>query len=203
MDNIEKKKIYKVRKTCIEMLKDRKFEIPKIVEDLSFEDFKIMFDNKNIDISLDNNETKIYVFFQLEDSKFGKNELKKLVDKIFNSFGTTNVLSILVLKDKASAPIRKEINHPKYENVELFQRRNMLFNVTKHQLVPKHIPLTKEEAQKVMDIYDTKLDQFPGIFETDPQAKYYGMKVGDMCKIIRNNKFNGVSISYRVVIPSN
>ena len=51
-----------------------------------------------------------------------------------------------------------------------------------------------------MNIYNVTEQQFPKILDTDPIVKYYGMKVGQVCKIIRINKFTGDDISYRIVI---
>ena len=37
------------------------------------------------------------------------------------------------------------------------------------------------------------------IFKTDPVARYYGMKIGQVCKVIRNSKQTGQAIAYRTV----
>ena len=227
MDNIQlqEKVLYKVRKTCLEMLIDRGFLIPDIVNDVSYNDFKIMFDNKNTEINIiadqledphvesdeesneeeneDNSREKknIYVFFQMDDTNFGKNDLKKVVSEVHNKFETDDVLIILVLKDKANNAVRKELKNAKYDGTEVFERENLMFNVTKHILVPKHIKLSPEEAKAVMEKYSCPKKQLPKILINDPQVKYHGMKVGDVCKIVRNNRENGVEISYRIVIP--
>ena len=48
--------------------------------------------------------------------------------------------------------------------------------------------------------YNATKKQIPKILITDPVARYYGMRLGDMCKIIRKNKYIGSIISYRIVI---
>lgn len=225
MDNIQlqEKVLYKVRKTCLEMLIDRGFLIPDIVNDVSYNDFKIMFDNKNTEINIiadqledpqvesdeeseeeeDNSREKknIYVFFQMDDNSFGKNDLKKVVNEVHSKFETDDVLIILILKDKPNNAVRKELKNAKYDSTEVFERKNLMFNVTKHILVPKHIKLSQEDAKAVMEKYSCTKKQLPKILINDPQVKYHGMKVGDVCKIVRNNRENGVEISYRIVIP--
>ena len=196
------KLLFKIRKTCIEMLTDRGFTIPEIKKNVCYEDFKVMFDNKNINLVINKgevNKSDVYIFFQYDDASFGKNELKKLVDNVFKELGNNEVLIIIVLKDKPGSSIKKEIKQPKYNNTELFERDHLKFNVSRHYLVPKHIPISKEEAQKVLEKYNSTPDQIPGILIEDPQVKYHGMKLGDMCRIIRTNKFNGYDIYYRIV----
>ena len=67
-------------------------------------------------------------------------------------------------------------------------------------MVPKHILLNEEEKQEVYNKYNMKNnDHFQQILVTDPVAKYYAMRVGDLCKIIRSSPSSGVGISYRAV----
>ena len=199
---LQEKILFKIRNTCLEMLTDRGYKIPDIINDLNYNDFKILFSNKNINLSIDKTDNKknLFVFFQFEDSSFGKNDLKKVINEVHSKFDNNDVLIILVLKDKPNNAVRKEILNPKYSNTEIFERKHLMFNVTKHILVPEHILLSKEEAKKVMETYSCTNEQLPKIYHTDPQVKYHGMKIGDVCKIVRNNKQNGTEISYRIVI---
>ena len=50
------KDLFNIRKTCIEMLSDRGYEIPEIQENVSYEDFRVMFNNKNIDLVINKGE---------------------------------------------------------------------------------------------------------------------------------------------------
>ena len=195
------KLLFNIRKTCMEMLTDRGYTIPNILENLSYEDFRIMFNNKNIDLTISEQDNKndVYIFFQYDDTSFGKNELKKLVDTVFKKVGNEDVLIIIVLKDKPGNSIKKEVKNAKYNNTEIFERNHLKFNVSKHIYVPKHILLTKEEGLEVMKKYNCEKHQLPGILIDDPQVKYHGMKIGDICKIVRTNKYNGYDIYYRIV----
>jgi DNA-directed RNA polymerase subunit H (RpoH/RPB5) len=56
-----------------------------------------------------------------------------------------------------------------------------------------------EEAKKVIDDFDATKSQLPKLLPTDPVAKYYGMKTGTVCKIVRNSQMTGESIYYRIV----
>ena len=77
--------------------------------------------------------------------------------------------------------------------------KNMIFNITHHEFVPKHIILSKEEENEVLDKYSTNINKLPKIFKSDPVARYYGMKSNQICKIIRNSPEVGDYIYYRLV----
>ena len=50
-----------------------------------------------------------------------------------------------------------------------------------------------------MKKYITETDNiFQVIYKTDPMARYYNLKRGDMIKIIRPCPTSGVSIAYRI-----
>ena len=41
------------------------------------------------------------------------------------------------------------------------------------------------------------MNQFPLLLKSDPMAKFYGVKNGNLCKIIRQSETSGQYISYR------
>ena len=50
------------------MLSDRGYEIPEIQQNVSYEDFRIMFNNKNIDLVInkgEKNENDVYIFLSI------------------------------------------------------------------------------------------------------------------------------------------
>jgi len=74
------------------------------------------------------------------------------------------------------------------------------FDVTKHQLVPKHEVLSKEEAKEVLRRYQVKVHQLPRIKASDPVVKAIGAKVGDILKITRDSPTAGKTVAYRYVV---
>ncbi|MCD6226274.1 MAG: DNA-directed RNA polymerase subunit H [Candidatus Aenigmarchaeota archaeon] len=69
-------------------------------------------------------------------------------------------------------------------------------DILHHNLVPKHIILSEQEKQEVINKYQIKkLSQFPRILKSDPIVKLIGAKPGDLIKIEREN-----SDYYRVVV---
>jgi DNA-directed RNA polymerase I, II, and III subunit RPABC1 len=196
----EKKDLFKVRQTVLEMISDRGYVIPGHMLSISFEQFSVQYDNKNIDLYIEDasKEKKYYVYFHT-DMSFGKNDMKNVVQKIINQYQNDNIGIIILLKDKENTSIQKEKGKPMYKNVEFFEQRKMTFNITKHVFVPRHVIMTPEEETQVTEKYETPKSKFPKISVSDPVAKYYGMKPDQMCKIIRNDPEVGLSISYRIV----
>jgi DNA-directed RNA polymerase subunit H len=74
------------------------------------------------------------------------------------------------------------------------------FDVTKHELVPKHEILPGQKVEKVLKKYRVKAHQLPRIKASDPAAKAIGAKAGDVLKITRESPTAGRAIAYRYVI---
>ena len=200
MDLQEKQTLYKVRNTVLEMLSDRKYIVPDI-ENISFEEFVIKYNNKNIDIFV-NDEIKnerIYIHFHNEIKNFSKNDLKNIMQTIISKYNDQDINLILILREKENSAISKELSKDTYKNVEIFLRKNMVFNVTKHVYVPKHIILTKDEEKELLEKYYTTKGKLPKMPKSDPIAKYYGMKSEQICKIIRKSPEVGEYVYYRLV----
>jgi DNA-directed RNA polymerase subunit H len=65
-----------------------------------------------------------------------------------------------------------------------------------HELVPKHLLLTKEETQQLLDRFQIKVIDLPQMFEKDPVAIAIGAKEGDVVKIVRDSFTTVSSVDY-------
>ena len=74
----------------------------------------------------------------------------------------------------------------------------LMVNITKHMLVPPLRILSDDEKAKIVETYRLNtLTQLPIILKSDPVAKFYGVRKGDLCEIIRPSETSGVYINYR------
>jgi DNA-directed RNA polymerase I, II, and III subunit RPABC1 len=200
MDFQDKKNLYKVRETILEMINDRGYLVPES-ENITFEQFVLKYNNKNIDIFINDEvkNKKIYVHFHNDIKNFSKGDLKNITQKVISEFSDEDINLILLLREKENSAVSKELMKDAYKNVEVFLKKNMLFNITHHVLVPKHILLSKDEEKDLLEKYNTNKGKLPKISKVDPIAKYYGMKSDQICKIIRKSPEVGEYIYYRLV----
>jgi len=192
-------KFFKTRQTVLEMLRDRKYDTSKYFDEnseyiqLNQELFNENFNINNLQLivsKLNNPDDKIQVLFH--EKKIGIDILKLIISEM-NDINITHTL--LIVKHKITSFAKKEIIKlsSKY-NFEIFLENEMLFNITKHRIVPKHILLDDNEAKEIINCYGKKAFYLPKIFKTDAICKYYDGKVGDIFKIEREK-----NIYYRVV----
>jgi DNA-directed RNA polymerase I, II, and III subunit RPABC1 len=77
--------------------------------------------------------------------------------------------------------------------LEFFPYSNLKFNITKHELVPKHELVVGKEAQELKKKFGKFLIV---ILSTDPVSRFYGFNRGDVVKIYRKDQ----TIIYRKVV---
>jgi DNA-directed RNA polymerase I, II, and III subunit RPABC1 len=107
---------------------------------------------------------------------------------------------ILVIKDKMNSADQKKLQEIK--EFEIFQLHELQFNISKHELVPKHEVIRDEEEIKIIiDMYQLKSKhQMPIILKTDPMARYLNAKSGNLVKITRISPTCGINIDYRCCV---
>lgn len=77
--------------------------------------------------------------------------------------------------------------------IELFEIEELAYDPTESVFTPEHHFLTMEEQKELRKQYGTSL---PIILRTDPIARFYGMKRGQIIKIVRKN----CTVAYRQVV---
>jgi DNA-directed RNA polymerase I, II, and III subunit RPABC1 len=142
--------------------------------------------------SIDINNIKLIYYLA---SKFKWSELKKFFEDLSNQ---ENTLYILIVADKISQNNMKSIAAMNL-NMQIFNIKELQFNITKHVLVPKHeIVHDQEEIKRILENYCLKNKfQLPIILKTDPVSRYFGLKNGDIVKITRYSPTSGEYIVYR------
>jgi len=74
------------------------------------------------------------------------------------------------------------------------------FDIFKHELVPKHSILSKDEVEDLLRRYHVKKYQLAKIMARDPAAVAIGAKPGDVIRVVRRSPTAGLAVFYRFVV---
>ena len=81
------------------------------------------------------------------------------------------------------------------------KRKFKKIDITRHELVPKHIIMSKEEVDVLLNKFEIKLVKLPRISIDDPVIQMLGGKVNDVVRIIRKSETSvDTSDYYRFVV---
>jgi DNA-directed RNA polymerase subunit H (RpoH/RPB5) len=150
--------------------------------------------SSNFNTSIPNK--KIYLKFIHDDIKSinPTSVLGKFLQKYNSDFK-------FIVLDDISQKIEQELF--KSDNFSIiFKKNELLSNLVDHDIVPKHIMLSKDLADKVLIAYNAKKINMPLISRADPVAKYYGMKPNDICKILRPSTLTTFVPFYRICVDA-
>lgn len=171
-----------VIQTLKEMLHDRGYSTP---DDEDISEFFVV-------------DNAILVVF-LQEAKLGINSVKS-IETILKEEGIYT--AIVIYKNSITSFAKSSIQTLETEGftINLFEVAELVFNVTKHHLVPKHILQTKEQKRQLLKQMMCTEKKLPYIFSSDPLAKYYGAKPGDLFFIERRNECGYINPYYRLVV---
>lgn len=143
-------------------------------------------------------EDKILAYFAITNKRVGVLPIKKLTERM-----TENGIrrAILITQNPLTAFAKEAIQESQPTLIiEVFEESELLVNITKHDLVPKHKPLTDEEKKTLLQRYTVKESQLPRIQVNDPVARYLGLSRGQVVKIIRPSETAGRYVTYRICL---
>ena len=202
---IDLKKLFNVYKTTLEMLYDRLYDISDYydgenivrfcdaeddsIELSNYDKLLLAYNKNNLKIVInDNQNKKTCVFFY--QTKIGINEVKKIIE-IINEEKIEHI--ILIITDSLTTYAVKEMkNNKNNTELEIFYEHEMIYNVTKHILVPHHELLDEKSTKLILNKFGRKI---PLIKITDRITKYYNGKPNQIFKIYRNNE-----IFFRLIV---
>ena len=194
---------YRAYKTVLEMIEDRNYIVPEEYKSVDTNTFKYLYTNSKLDIFIkDHNKDKSKLFAKfIQMNKVKPNFIRELILKIKEEFLTgDNDKLLIILKNKPNNSILKIPKEIKYKFCQIFWINNLQFNITKHDLVPKHIKLEEKEIISLLNKYSLKnRSQLPIICKEDPIIKYYDILPNSVVKIIRPSKTMGNYEFYRCV----
>ena len=106
------------------------------------------------------------------------------------------VAVILVVRER---PVQgKAVDDPS-RDVQMFLLKELQFNLTRHELVPEHVPVRDEaEIEAIMRRYRLKSRyMLPLILGNDPVALHLALKPGQVVRITRPSPSAGTFVTYR------
>ena len=180
-------------KTVIEMLTDRGIELSGVTKDSANEILDVFVSNNKQLFDIVINDVKI-IYCLTSKAKWA--ELKKHFED-----DSPYKLYICIVKDKLSQNNAKMMTSLKL-NLQLFDIKVLQFNISHHELVPKHDVVRDDTIVKdIIAQYSLKSKfQLPIILKTDAMAKYLGLKNGDVVKITRVSPTAGEYVVYRCCV---
>jgi DNA-directed RNA polymerase subunit H (RpoH/RPB5) len=136
---------------------------------------------------------KILAYYHYNSESEKKENKKKINDvilDILNIQKASDLKDILFISEtKLNTQMVDDLKrYTEKMRITIFLGDYMLFNITKHFLVPQHHLMTPEEMKEFLkDKEKGFVYKLPKIYDTDPISRFYGAKAGQIFKIIREN----------------
>lgn len=212
LEDKEVTKLWRVYRTTKELVKDRGYNVGQMDIDISLEDFKAQFCGPDGRITrsrmnfqaLPMPETQekfpesgsLWVNYSDEAAVGVKTMREFVVTVTHKKFAR----ALFIYQTSITASASRLIPSATETIIETFQENDLVVNITKHILVPKHIPLNDAEKKALLQRYRLKESQLPRIQREDPVARYFGLHRGQVVKIIRRSETAGRYASYRICL---
>ncbi|XP_066928420.1 DNA-directed RNA polymerases I, II, and III subunit RPABC1-like [Clytia hemisphaerica] len=207
-DEAEVYKLWRIRKTIMQMCHDRGYLVTQDELDQTVDQFIEQFGNRpsegrpsrgdmSVLVAHNDDPTDLMFVFFPEEEKVGIKTIKQYCQRMQDE----NISKAIVVVQTGMTPSAKQAlvdMAPKYI-LEYFLETELLVNVTQHELVPEHVVLTPDEKAELLGRYKLKEHQLPRIQQGDTIARYFGLKRGQVIKIIRPSVTAGRYVSYRIV----
>ncbi|CAK8564610.1 unnamed protein product [Lathyrus sativus] len=201
--SIESIRYFECRRTLMEVLRDRGYNVSESDLTLTLPEFRSKFGQYPKPEALgvivshrSNPSNKVQVIFRGTDI-IKKKALMEIYSQIVHLENLSRL--ILVVQSKMTAYARKDLEICQY-NVEIIQLNDLVVNVTKHVLQPKYEILTADEKQELLKKYRVEEKQLPLMQRTDAIASYYGLEKGQVVKISHSGEMFNSLVTYRCVV---
>ncbi|PIN95997.1 hypothetical protein AB205_0219600 [Aquarana catesbeiana] len=211
-DEEETYRLWKIRKTIMQLCHDRGYLVTQDELDQTLDEFKAQFGDKpsegrprRTDLTVlvahnDDPTDQMFVFFP-EEPKVGIKTIKMYCQRMQEE----NITRAIIVVQQGMTPSAKQSlvdMAPKYI-LEQFLQQELLINITEHEMLVCDITQARgmDVRGQQNECQDSKLreSQLPRIQAGDPVARYFGLKRGQVVKIIRPSETAGRYITYRLV----
>ncbi|XP_040273515.1 LOW QUALITY PROTEIN: DNA-directed RNA polymerases I, II, and III subunit RPABC1 [Bufo bufo] len=209
-DDEETYRLWKIRKTIMQLCHDRGYLVTQDELDQTLDEFKAQFGDKpsegrprrndlySVVAHNDDPTDQMFVFSLVEEPKVGIKTIKMYCQRRQEENITR---AIIVVQQGMTTSAKQSLVDmaPKYI-LEQFLQQELLINITEHEvMVPEHVVMTKDEVTELLARYKLRESQLPRIQAGDPVCKIFGLKRGQVVKIIRPSETAGRYITYRLV----
>ncbi|KAI4319627.1 hypothetical protein MLD38_033206 [Melastoma candidum] len=200
--SVESHRYYLAHRTLLEMLRDRGYAVSSSELSLSLEDFRAKYgqivdtDRLRISTAHRNDPSKRILAIFCGSKTVKVNEIRSLSSQITNQSDLSSL--IVVLQGSITNQAQRALDLFPFR-IETFQIGDLLVNITKHVLKPKHRVLSDQEKQNLLKKYSILEKQLPRMLKTDAIARYYGLTKGQVVKITYSGEITRSHVSYRCV----
>lgn len=200
-------KLYKSRKTILELLDAQKFDVSEY-QDFNIAEIDAMYQKKQLDLQFNHkeNNTKVYVKYYLDSKQIKPNTLDQIIEDLFDieNILTKNDTLVIITDEEPNDTIINKIKYLFDKDgifVVIHNIKRLQFNILKHQLVPECKVLSSQELDNLKDKYNIKdLSQLPEISRFDPQSLAMCIRPGQVCHLLRNSVTSVEANYYRVCV---
>eukprot|EP01137_Pigoraptor_chileana_P035912 Opistho-2@30662 len=202
-DERQCKRLWRIRRTLTQMAADRGYLVEEEEVNISFE--RALQDNNytpnrsNMAFAKKDDPTDQLIVFFPDVKKVGITHLRTFCNQMEKE---KIQRGIVVVSEGMTSSAKNFLSEMAASNyiIEQYQETELLVNITEHQLVPEHRLLSEEEKLTLLAKYKLRDTQLPRIQHTDPIARYYGLRRGQVVKIIRPSETAGRYVTYRLVV---
>lgn len=206
-------RIYKSRKTMLDLLETYQNYDVSDYNDFSINEIDAMLSNEQLDMLVQRKsedslgkEQKTYIKYYLQSKQIRPQTLDDIIEDLYlvENVLTKDDTLIIIIDDEPNDTIIAKLNYL-YNTSGIFivihNIKRLQFNILEHKLVPNMSILSKKEVEELMQKFNLKsVNQLPEIGRFDPQALALSMRPGDVCQINRDSVTSIEYDYYRVCV---
>ncbi|CAI9287699.1 unnamed protein product [Lactuca saligna] len=198
----ESHRYYLSRRTLLEMLRDRGYDISNSEIEFTLQQFRdlhgqaVDVDRLRISAShVSDPDNKILAVF-CGTGVVKVNAIRWIATQIMNKESLSRL--IIVVQNHITNQAMKAVDLFSFK-VEIFQITDLLVNITKHVLKPRHRVITDVEKAKLLKKFNLNEKQLPRMSQKDAIAQYYGLEKGQVIEVTYNGEITGLHVTYRCI----
>jgi DNA-directed RNA polymerase subunit H (RpoH/RPB5) len=204
-------------KACLNTLleKDGLLDKRKYIINQNYDtnDIKTINNNNYYELIAKSDNNYIFIYFVNNTNFLNKTnkqkvgnlfDIEKTIKQLYKVSEINNICLLVILTQQVKIntqilekKISEKINIP---HIQVFQYNNLLFNISKHNLLPKSIRVISDtdEIKQICELKNIEKTQLPKILITDPISYFYGIRKGQLFEFKRPSRNTGEYIYYRL-----